>query len=105
PRGDPKTVTNGAHLGHSGQMNTSASEAPPPEEQDEVPRVTYLYLRWLMVLLPAMLLVVTVFTAVQQQKLESSISAYYGGPVRDVFVGVMFGTAACMVAYRGYSLL
>jgi hypothetical protein len=86
-------------------MNTSSSIAQPLEEQTDVPRVTYLYLRWLMVLLPAMLLVVTVCTALLQGKLESSISAYYGGPVRDVFVGVMFGTAACMVAYRGYSLL
>jgi hypothetical protein len=87
-------------------LPSRAETAPTvPEDQTEVARVTYLYLRWLMVLLPAMLLVVTVFTALQQQKLESSISAYYGGPVRDVFVGVMFGTAACMVAYRGYSLL
>jgi hypothetical protein len=72
-------------------MNTSSSIAQPLEEQTDVPRVTYLYLRWLMVLLPAMLLVVTVSTALLQGKLESSISAYYGGPVRDVFVGSCSG--------------
>lgn len=76
-----------------------------PDEQAEVARITYRYLRWLMVLLPAVLLVVTGSTAWRQNELESSISAYYGGPVRDVFVGVMIGTAACMVAYQGVSLL
>jgi hypothetical protein len=88
------------------EEQTEVAPAPTvPEEQTEVARVTYLYLRWLMVLLPFLLLVVTLCTAVQQMELESSISAYYGGPVRDVFVGVMIGTAACMVAYRGASLL
>jgi hypothetical protein len=73
--------------------------------QDSITRVTYGYLRWLMILLPAMLFVVTAVTAWQQGELEPSISAYYGGPVRDVFVGVMIATAACMVAYQGTSLL
>lgn len=68
-------------------------------------RVTYVYLRWLMMLLPLLLLVVTMLSALQQQELEGSISSYYGGPVRDVFVGVLVAIAACMVAYRGSSLL
>ena len=76
-----------------------------PDGQAEIARVTYRYLRWLMVLLPAVLLVVTVATAVPQHALEPSISAYYGGPVRDVFVGVMIATAACMIAYQGASLV
>lgn len=49
-----------------------------PDEQTVVARVTYRYLRWLMVLLPAVLFVVTMLTAIQQGKLEHSISAYYG---------------------------
>lgn len=76
-----------------------------PEDQAELARITYRYLRWLMIVLPLVLFAVTVLTAVQQGRLESSISAYYGGPVRDVFVGVMIATAACLVAYQGASLL
>src|SRR5699024_523639 len=37
--------------------------------------------------------------------IETSISAYYLGPIRDVFVGVMMAIAACLVAYRGSSPL
>lgn len=66
---------------------------------------TYRYLRWLLILLPAVLFFVTIATAIQQRTLEPSISAYYGGPVRDVFVGAIIGTAACMVAYKGASRL
>jgi hypothetical protein len=76
-----------------------------PDVRDEVTRITYRYLRWLMILLPGVLLVVTISTAIQQRELQPSISAYYGGPVRDVFVGVLIATAACMVAYQGSSLL
>ncbi len=76
-----------------------------PEAQTGLARITYRYLRWLMIVLPLVLLAVTVLTAVQQRRLESSISAYYAGPVRDVFVGVMVAAAACMVAYQGASLL
>lgn len=76
-----------------------------PEAQTELARITYRYLRWLMIVLPLVLFAVTVLTAVQQGRLEPSISASYGGPVRDVFVGVMIATAACLVAYQGASLL
>lgn len=62
---------------------------------------TYAGLRWLMVILPAVLFVVSLATAVQSGRLETSISAYYGGPVRDVFVGVLIAIAACLIAYRG----
>jgi hypothetical protein len=43
---------------------------------------------------PALLFVVTTLTALQQGELERSISAYYGGPVRDIFVGVLAGFLA-----------
>src|SRR5450759_4501787 len=87
-------------------MEITAGLAPTvPELQAEIARITYRYLRWLMVLLPAVLFVVTVAYAAIQQDLETSISAYYGTPVRDVFVGVMIATAVCMVAYQGSSLL
>jgi hypothetical protein len=74
-------------------------------DRAETARITYGYLRWLMICLPALLFVVTVLTAVQQGELETSISAYYGGPVRDIFVGCLVAVAACLVAYQGVGLL
>lgn len=35
--------------------------------------------------------------------LQSSISAYYHTPLRDVFVGVMFVVGSCLVVYRGFT--
>ncbi len=74
-------------------------------QRRQIMRTTYDYLRWLLVLLPALLFVVTVATALQQGRLEPSISAYYGGPVRDVFVGCLVAVAALLVAYQGVGLL
>ena len=71
------------------------------EAQAEVALLTYRSLRWLMILLPANLLVVTVGIAAMSGGLPGSISAYYGGPVRDVFVGTLIALAACLVAYQG----
>lgn len=68
-------------------------------------RLTYSYLRWLMALLPAVLFVVTVAMAIVQGELEGSISAYYGGPVRDVFVGVLIAVAVLLVVYQGATAL
>ncbi len=93
-------------LGHSRWMGTPGGPAPTvPEMRAEIARITYRYLRWLLVLLPAVLFVVTVAYAAIRQDLETSISAYYGTPVRDVFVGVMIATAVCLVAYQGSTLL
>ncbi|SHJ74279.1 hypothetical protein SAMN02745244_03155 [Tessaracoccus bendigoensis DSM 12906] len=64
-------------------------------------RATRANLRWLLVLLPAVLFVTTVGTAVVQGQTEGSISAYYGGPLQDVFVGVLIGVAVLLVAYEG----
>ena len=71
----------------------------------EIARITYAYVRWLLICLPTLLFVVTIVTALQQGELERSISAYYGGPVRDIFVGALFAIAACLVAYQGVGLL
>jgi len=54
-----------------------------------------------MVALAAMLFVVSSATTLLTGDWPTSISAYYGGTVRDVLVGVLFGIAACLVAYRG----
>jgi hypothetical protein len=71
----------------------------------EITRITYEYVRWLLICLPTLLFVVTTLTAWHLGELERSISAYYGGPVRDIFVGALFAIAACLVAYQGVGLL
>lgn len=68
-------------------------------------RLTYGAVRRLLVALPALLFLASVAMAVQSRQFESSISAYYGGPLRDLFVGVLVATAACLLAYRGESLV
>ena len=75
------------------------------EQRVEITRITYEYLRWLLICVSSLLFVVTTMTAWQQGELERSISAYYGGPVRDIFVGALFAIAACLVAYQGVGLL
>jgi hypothetical protein len=75
------------------------------ELRAQVARITYAYVRWLLICLPTLLFVVTIVTALQQGELERSVSAYYGGPVRDIFVGALFAIAACLVAYQGVGLL
>lgn len=64
-------------------------------------RRTYTSLHWLMVMLPAVLFAVSVGSAVASGQFPTSISAFYGGPVRDVFVGALIALAACMIAYQG----
>lgn len=75
------------------------------DEQKRITRITHRYVRWLMILLPLLLLFVAVLTGLNKGDFETSISAYYGGPVRDILVGTLVGTAACLVAYQGVGLL
>lgn len=74
-------------------------------EDRAVETVTYRYVRWMMIVLPGLLLGVTIVLARVQGGFETSISAYYGGPVRDILVGTLIATAACLVAYQGVGLL
>ena len=75
------------------------------KDQARITGITHRYVRWLMILLPLLLLVVSVGTGLRKGEFETSISAYYGGPVRDILVGTLVGTAACLVAYQGVGLL
>ena len=67
---------------------------------------TYRHLRTMLVALPALLLagLVGAAFAFGIDSIQGSISAYYLGPMRDVFVGCMVGIAVCLVAYRGEAL-
>ena len=80
-------------------MVTSDAPVHPPES--DVAHATYRHLRMMLVALPVLLLVTSALAALVLRTVEGSISAYYLGPFRDVFVGAMVGTAVCLVAYRG----
>lgn len=66
---------------------------------------TYRYLR-LLTFVPAVWLLLSVgAVAVFRGEVLPSISDYYGGPLRDVFVGTLMASGVVMVAYQGQSKL
>lgn len=68
-------------------------------------RATYNYLR-LIVVLPALWLLVSIIVvSFYRGAPYDSISDYYGGPIRDVFVGGLMACGVCMIAYKGHSRL
>lgn len=72
---------------------------------DDRYRLTYRAVRLALVALPALLFVSSVAMAIQSRQFESSISAYYGGPLRDLFVGVLMATAVGLLVYRSDSVV
>lgn len=69
---------------------------------DPVARATYRLLRITLVALPVLLLVASFLVWVSGGRIERSISDYYDGDLRDVFVAMLAGIAVCLVAYRGF---
>lgn len=58
----------------------------------------------ILVLAPISLLLLTIVVfSVAAGSFNDSISAYYGGPARDVFVGCLLATSLGLVAFRGTS--
>jgi len=77
----------------------------PDLDPDLRPVETYRYLR-LITPLPAIWLLLAIATvAVVRHQFLDSISDYYGGPLRDVFVGTLMASAVGMIAYKGRSKL
>ncbi|HEX8082575.1 MAG TPA: hypothetical protein VF557_20370 [Jatrophihabitans sp.] len=68
---------------------------------DVLARETYRHLRLMLATLPALILLAILALALRGT-VEDSISAYYGQPVRDLFVGAMVGIAVCLIVYRGF---
>jgi hypothetical protein len=66
---------------------------------------TYRYLRLITPLPAVWLLLAIVAVALAQQRFLDSISDYYGGPLRDVFVGALMASGIGMIAYKGRSKL
>ncbi|WP_149750099.1 hypothetical protein [Nocardioides antri] len=66
---------------------------------------TYRYLRVIAVLPAVWLLLAMAVVWVVRGEVFDSISDYYGGPLRDVFVGALMASGICLVAYKGESKL
>lgn len=75
------------------------------EEGQGRARATYRYVR-IIVMLPAVWLIAAIIVvSLLRWPPYDSISDYYGGPMRDVFVGGLMACGICMVAYKGRSKL
>lgn len=88
----------------SGTISTGTTTTADARRERGVALETYRHLRMILIALPALMLVASVGMFLTQRSIQGSISAYYTGPLRDVFVGMLVGLAACLVAYRGAPL-
>ena len=72
-------------------------------QPDDRALATYRYLR-LIAVVPAIWLLVSIFVVwAAQHELRESISDYYAGPLRDVFVGSLMACGICLITYKGES--
>jgi len=85
-------------------MTTDTTTTADAQRERGVALETYRHLRMILIALPALMLVASVGMFLTQRSIQGSISAYYTGPLRDVFVGMLVGLAACLIAYRGAPL-
>ena len=77
----------------------------PDLDPDLRPVETYRYLRLITPLPAVWLLLAIAMVAVVRHQFLDSISDYYGGPLRDVFVGTLMASGVGMIAYKGRSKL
>ncbi|MGJ9403889.1 hypothetical protein [Arthrobacter sp. KK5.5] len=68
-------------------------------------RDTLRYLRLMLLVIPLLLAVAIVIYAAWTGTIEDSISSYYLGPARDLFVAMLVATGVLMVVYKGSSPL
>ena len=78
---------------------------PAAPHLEERVHATYRYLRVIAILPAAWLILAIVVVWVVRREVLDSISDYYGGPLRDVFVGSLMASGICLVAYKGESKL
>jgi hypothetical protein len=77
------------------------TEPTTPASADTRARDTYRYLR-VIAMLPAVWILLAIVAAwIAEHHLRTSISAYYGSPVRDIFVGGLMACGICLIAYKG----
>lgn len=64
-------------------------------------RDTLRYVRLMLLVVPLLLVVAIIVYGVVNQRIESSISSYYLGPARDLFVAMLVTTGVLLVVYSG----
>jgi hypothetical protein len=77
---------------------------PTPEDLRRNMLSTYFYLRMGIVTLSAALpIALLAYSVIARHPLEHSMSAFYGGDMRNWFVGTLWGLGAFLVLYKGFS--
>lgn len=67
-------------------------------------RDTLRYVRLMLLVVPLLLVVAIIIYGVVNQGIEDSLSSYYLGPARDLFVAMLVTTGALLVVYSGEAL-
>ena len=67
-------------------------------------RDTLRYVRLMLLVVPLLLVVAIVIYGLVNQRIEDSLSSYYLGPARDLFVAMLVTTGALLVVYSGEEL-
>ncbi len=62
---------------------------------------TLRYVRLMLLVVPLLLIVAILIYAVVNHRIEDSISSYYLGPARDLFVAMVVATGILLVVYSG----
>jgi len=75
----------------------------PPAERFQG-RHTLRYVRLMLLVVPLLLVVAIVIYGIVNQRIEDSLSSYYLGPARDLFVAMLVTTGALLVVYSGEAL-
>jgi len=87
----------------SGEARREPASHPPPDRRN-VWMKSYQYLRTAMVALLVGLAVAVFLQGWHQGFHLASVSAYYYTPAQAIFVGVLIGVGACMIALQGADL-
>lgn len=64
-------------------------------------RDTLRYVRLMLLVIPLLLLVAILIYGILTGRIEDSISSYYLGPTRDLFVAMLVATGVLLVVYKG----
>src|SRR5690606_16488599 len=67
-------------------------------------RDTLRYVRLMLLVVPLLLVVAILIYGLVNQRIEDSLSSYYLGPARDLFVAMLVTTGALLVVYSGEEL-
>ncbi|MCZ4150004.1 hypothetical protein BZG21_37030, partial [Escherichia coli] len=62
------------------------------------------YVRLMLLVVPLLLVVAIVIYGIANQRIEDSLSSYYLGPARDLFVAMLVTTGVLLVVYTGEEL-